>query len=331
MFWGEDTLINFFKKKSFNDSLLGISFSADGVALAHVTHQSDKPHLLHCEFQPLSTEDDPVSVLQMRIKQLGLQKVPVNTCLSADEFSLLMLEAPNVETEEMQQAIRWNLRDQIDFDIEQAALDVFEIPRQTDRSRTPMVYVVVARNQTIQQRVTQMEAAEVNLQYIDIPQLAQRNISLLMEEDQTGVALLTLNNNTGLLTLCHQTNLYLTREIEQTMMQAEPALQESIVNTELQLADQTSAQQLAINNVVLELQRSLDYYESHFALPPINNLVLSPTDEPLNEIAEMIAQTSGMRVKLCQLNELIDSDIELTPHLQTRCFQAIGLALREVV
>lgn len=295
-----------------------------------MTRKSGKPHLLHCEFQPLAAEDDPVSVIQMRVKQLGLQKVPVNTCLLADEFSLLMLEAPNVEVGEMQQAIRWNLRDQIDFDIEQATLDVFEIPRQSDRSRTPMVYVVAARNQTIQQRVEQMDAAEVNLQYIDIPQLAQRNISLLMEEDQTGVALLSLNNNTGLLTLCHQANLYLTREIEQTMLQPISMQQEAMTDSGLQLSEQTSPQQNAINNVVLELQRSLDYYESHFALSPINNLVLSPTEESLADIAEMIAQASGMRVNLCQLDELIDSDIELTPQLQTRCFQAIGLALREV-
>lgn len=300
------------------------------MALAHVSRQSGKPHLLHCEFQPLSVDDDPVSVLQMRIKQLGLQKVPVNTSLLVNEFSLLMLEAPNVEPGEMQQAIRWNLRDQIDFDIEQAVVDVFEIPRQTDSSRMAMVYVVVARKQTIQHYVDQMESAEVNLQYIDIPQLAQRNISQLLTEEQTGVALLSLNNNSGLLTLCHQDNLYLTREIESASIHAEPMPETSVDATELQFATASSPQQDAINNVVLELQRSLDYYESHFALSPITNLTLSPSDEPLDNVVEMIEQASGMRVKLCQLNELIEADFELTQQLQTRCFQAIGLALREV-
>lgn len=266
----------------------------------------------------------------MRIKQLGLQKIPVNTCLSANEFSLQMVEAPNVEKQEMQQAIRWSLKEHVDFDIEQAVLDVFEIPRQAERGRTPMVYVVTAKQQNVQQRVDQMLAAEVNLQYIDIPQLAQRNISSLLAEDHTGVALLSNNDNAGLLTLCHQGSLYLTREIEQEMMSIGAMPQQSVAGSDLHLIDGESPQQQAINSVVLELQRSLDYYESHFALTPINNLVLAPADIPLDDVAEIISQSSGMRVRVCNLNELFDSDIELDQALQARCYMAIGLALREV-
>lgn len=285
---------------------------------------------MHCEFQPLASEDDPAAILHMRIKQLGLQKVPVNTCLSADEFSLQMLEAPNVEASEMQQAIRWSLRDQIDFDIDQAVLDIFEIPQQTERGRTPVVYVVTARQKTVQQRVDLMEAAEVNLQYIDIPQLAQRNISHLLAEDQTGVALLSLSDHSGLLTLCQQGNIYLTREIEQGMNSLDTRPQQSVAGSDLNLLESQSPQQDAINSLVLELQRSLDYYESHFALTPINNLVLAPTDEPFDDVAKLIALSSGMRVRVCDLNELIESELELEPSLQARCFLAIGLALREI-
>jgi MSHA biogenesis protein MshI len=81
--------------------------------------------------------------------------------------------------------------------------------------------------------------------------------------------------------------------------------------------------------MALEVQRSLDYYESHFAQPPINKLLLAPAEESVAEFVPYLDKQLAQQVELLDLNTLLISDAPLEPALQGPCFTAIGLALRE--
>ena len=43
-------------------------------------------------------------------------------------YSMVQLEAPELEPDELREAMRWRVRDLIDFPVEQAAIDVFHLP-----------------------------------------------------------------------------------------------------------------------------------------------------------------------------------------------------------
>ncbi len=313
--------------------MLGIGLSPEGIALAHVVRSgAEAPRLLHCEFQPLGPEDNAVTILRQRVQQLGLCNVPVVTALNPGEFSLQMVEAPKVAPEELGQAVRWSIRDRLDFDIDEAVIEVFEIPGQKERGRAPLVYVVAARQQVVQRYIDQFTDAGVSLEYIDIPELAQRNIAALLPEDASGVAVLSLTDTVGELTLTREGVLYLARELEQDkqlLQQAEPVVQGG-GGAGLALAGMPPERQRLLDGIVLEVQRSLDYYESHFSQPPITSLVIAPQYQVLSDVCEYLAGMLGMPVRFLDLNDVLEVAEPLNATLQADCYLAIGLALREI-
>src|SRR4029450_12132281 len=129
--------------------------------------------------------------------------------------------------------------------------DVFEIPDPPRRTNARMMFAVAARSQAIQRVANLISPVARGFDVVDIPELCQRNLSALLPQDQKGVALLTLSDRFAQLVLTREGVLYLTRRID--------------------LADSGA--------LALEVQRSLDYYESHYDHSPITHLVLAPGDE----------------------------------------------------
>lgn len=88
-------------------------------------------------------------------------------------------------------------------------------------------------------------------------------------------------------------------------------------------------QQRTLDAIVLEVQRSLDYYESHFAKPSINSLVIAPLPFEIPGIINYLAGALGLQVRLLDLNAVLETQKPLSNEEQANSFFAIGAALRE--
>ncbi|MDZ7642969.1 MAG: hypothetical protein U5K76_01285 [Woeseiaceae bacterium] len=75
------------------------------------------------------------------------------------------------------------------------------------------------------------------------------------------------------------------------------------------------------------MQRSLDYYETQYDLPPISNLVLGP-GTGFEALRAGIAEQLGLAVRTLDLDELFDLEMPLAPDEQRECLFAVGAALR---
>ncbi|WP_127474641.1 pilus assembly protein PilM [Sulfurivermis fontis] len=248
--------------------------------------------------------------------------------MDASQCSLLLVEAPEVDPTELKAAVRWRIKDLIDFHVDDAVLDVFDIEGQ--RGRTKMMYVVVARITIVQEHIDLLEGADVNLRIIDIAELAQRNIAALLPEDQSGVALLHLTPRGGLLTLTRQGSLFLARNLEfgtDQLLSALPASTESEFTLDDDAGPAPALRRL-MDTIVLEIQRSVDYFESHFGLPPISGLVIAPLAQPVPGLAGYLGGNLGLPVRMLDLNTVLDCEQTLSDELQAQCLPAIGAALR---
>jgi MSHA biogenesis protein MshI len=80
--------------------------------------------------------------------------------------------------------------------------------------------------------------------------------------------------------------------------------------------------------LALELQRSLDYYESHFDQTPITELVIAPNDARAERLGDALKNETSLRIAQLDLSELLElaSPVQLTNSLS--CLYAIGAALR---
>ena len=218
--------------------------------------------------------------------------------MGSQEYQLLLLEAPDVPPAELKAAVRWRIKDLIGFHIDDAVIDVFEIPGQYRAGQSHMMYAVVARSKIVQERVGLIENSAAQLEIIDIPEMCLRNVTALTEEDVQGVALL-----------------YLARKLD--------------IGSDA-LADAAAGGQgsAALDNLLLEIQRSLDYYDSHFSQPPISALLLAPSESPLPHLQPYLAQNLSVAVRKLELAKLLQSPDTSDETIQARCLNALGAALR---
>ena len=254
------------------------------------------------------------------IKEHELEQATCTCVMPAESHTLLLIEAPDVQPAELKAAVRWRIKDLIDFHIDDAVIDVFEIPEHNATpGRTRLMYAVAARASKIKTSVESIEKTSLNLETVDIPELAIRNITALLDDDIRGVAFLYLSMNSGIITLTRQGSLYLSRNIDVGTEQMIPSSGSDELNSETQQA---------LDKIVLEVQRSLDYYESHFSQPPITSLVIAPMGQEIAGVLPYLSANLGIAVSRLDFNNVLIANEPISDELQSKCLLSIGAALR---
>jgi MSHA biogenesis protein MshI len=256
--------------------------------------------------------------LEKIAKDLHAERYQCTTLLSASEYQLLSVDAPTVPRDELKTAIRWRLKDMLDFHIDDATIDVLDVPADKNSPvRGHSMYAVAARNQVIEQRQALFGAAKIPLRVIDIPDIAQRNMSALLEPEGRGLALLSFDSDGGLLTVTFSGELYLSRRIDVTPTQ---------------LAEADGEQKTAVyDKITLELQRSLDHFDRQYHFIALAKLLLAPLGDEGVGLQEYLAANLYMPVESFSLDAILD--IAKVPELksldmQQQYFLTLGAALR---
>lgn len=245
------------------------------------------------------------------------------TLMDSGDYQLLLVEAPDVEASELRAAIRWRIKDLIDFHIDDAVVDVFEIPGQ-GRGRTRMMYVVAARSSVVRARLDRVESAGLALEALDIEELALRNLAALMPQDEQGVALVWFALDYGQVLVTRGGELYLARRIETGSRQLFSAAQQGDPAN----GDYGEALTALLEQVTLEVQRSLDYYESHFSQAPVRAVVVAPAAPELPFVQPYLHRVLAPEVVNLRLDALFPDASLPAAQDQARCLTAIGAALR---
>lgn len=263
---------------------------------------------------------EPVSadLLEKVAKEHKAQGFHCSAVLGSAEYQLISVEKPNVPDAELRTAVRWRLKDVLDFPADQATIDVLDLPLDPNAAVRPqaMVFVVAARNSVIEPLQKMCAQAKFPLSVIDIPEMAQRNIATLVEVEGRGLAMLSLGEDGGLLTVSFRGELYLSRRID-------------VTNAQLTHEDH-ERKHAAFDRVTLELQRSLDNFERQFAFISVAKLVIGPS--VVTGLEDYLASNLYTPVETLDLSTVLD--FSAVPELagkaeQQRYFLALGGALRE--
>ena len=328
-------MFTFFKKNKRGQGTNALVLSEEGIAHAYITHDvGQPPSLKSFHYYAIDNKAETSAVLKKVIQDNQLDNISIYTSLLTSDYNLEMMEKPEVAENELHQAVRWKIKDSLSFDVNDAVIDVFEIPDLKERGRTPLVYVAAAEKKLVKQRIQIFEDHDLEIESIDIAELVMRNIAALLPEDSQGVALLKLDGSKGLMTLTQDSSLYLTRNIDvdfgsistvNSILGESPAESDGLTLEEGMSPDQ----QRTLDAIVLEVQRSLDYYESHFAKPAINSLVLAPLPYEIPGVINHLAGALGLQVRMLDLNAVLDITSPMSQEMQSHCFFAVGAALKE--
>jgi MSHA biogenesis protein MshI len=267
----------------------GVALGEDSFALVLVRREgAGKPSIEHCRVH--SANGALGARLSTVLDKLGASRAATCAVVDAEDYQVVQVEAPDVLPSEMRAAVRWRLRDSISFKVDDAAVDVFEIPESARRTQTRMLFAVAARAAAVERLTSTVQPAAKGFYAIDIPELCLRNISALLPQDDKGVAVLALNESYAQLVTTRQGVMYLTRRID-TARRFEPH------------AQSRSETDLDAGALALELQRSLDYYESHYDQTPIGELVIAPGGERAERVAAALRNETSLRISVLDVRE----------------------------
>jgi MSHA biogenesis protein MshI len=249
-------------------------------------------------------------------KELGLDRYQCSTVLAAGQYQVLMVDAPNVPQAELKTAIRWRIKDMLDYHVDDATVDVLAVPpNPAGGERAHSMYAVTARNEIIQSCIGRFEAAHIPLSVIDIPETSQRNVAALYEQGDRGIAMLHAGSDQCLLTINFHQELVLARRID--------------VGTRDVMSLAEAAREEQFQRILLELQRTFDHFDRQFNYVPVAKLLLAP-DPAQNGLLEYLAGNLDMPVERARLSAVIDfgSAAELEAEQEWALFHLIGAALR---
>lgn len=301
-----------FKRNKKSNSRVGLAIQSDQLVLAHVDIRKGEPYLLHGRTQQLDSEKEAGKALAKLVKELGLDGKQVSYVLSPQDYHLHLVEAPKVEPDELRAAVRWKIKDLLDMKVDDAAIDVFPVPKEAYRGRD-MVYVVAAQKSRVRNLVEMVTAAGLEMAVIDIPELVMNNITRRFIDDSNGVAFMDLRLTGSTMNISLAGDMYLTRRI----------------NTQLDSDVMQSPEWDSLKDrLVLEIQRSLDYYESQMGRPQITRIVVAQRHHDTKALTGELNELLAAQVSALDLADYMQGDDELSPEYQQLALTAIGATLR---
>lgn len=309
-------MLAIFKRALVRDTRAGVAEDGARIGLARARRLADgTPSLAACAFRIDDGAGHWLDRADARLEQLDLRHAAATLVLHDQSYQLLMVETPNVPADEMSRAMRWRVKDLIDYPVDEAVVEVFDMPRHANAASKAMSHAVVARRATLRSQVERMREQQLALEAIDIPELCLRNIATGLSADQDGLAFLHFSEDCGYLIVTRQGVLYVTRRIEIGRQAFSDGL-------DRQLLEERAAA------IALQVQRSLDYYESHFDARPIRELVVGP-GAGIDEVVTALVPNLELGVSVLDLEEIAELEHELSREEAGVCLLAIGAALRD--
>jgi MSHA biogenesis protein MshI len=289
------------------------------------------------------SEEEGLEALTLWLQEFAKEGMPAVLVLANKDYELLLTEAPDVPDDELSAAMEFRIADLLPQGIEQTAIQAVRLPKDAYRGRMSMAHVITASNDTIENWVSWAETLKLKLALITVPELCLLNLLALLEVEQ-GIALLELGPKQGCIRLYQGGALYLTRQVEVGLDALELESKSSADEGELQLetnidvstavdledevelelavefddkndfamdeyvafAGKEKVNEQQLQNLTLEVQRSLDYYESQLGMGQINHLWLMSGDENLSDLVTAMGNQLSAKVEQPDIFNLLE-------------------------
>jgi MSHA biogenesis protein MshI len=262
-----------------------------------------QPRLLHLAIESRTRGALHWTAAQNLLKAMPHRETPVSALMPPGNYHLFQVDAPDVPAADMREAMRWKIRDLIDQPPETMAIDIFAMPPRPQLGTARQMFVVAAEQWRVDEQSVMVSAAARQLDVIDIPELALRNLMALVPGEAAGCALLVIARGFVQILISRGGNLYVVRKIDGSVAQ-DP------------------------ERIGLDVQRSLQYYESHFDSIPITRLLVAPANDQAARLAPQLAAVTGLQVEALEVEKLLDCDGAFPQIDQPESLLALGAALR---
>ena len=224
--------------------------------------------------------------LSQWIEAQGLAGSPTVVCMDSERYELQLVDAPPVSPEELTDALSFRIDELVGAPATDKVLQAFPLPRDAYRGRMSMAFAAITDRAYLQEIVEFCRDNELQLEQIIINELAVLNLLAAIEPEDS-VAVVRLEGNSGVIYLYRDGALYFTRQIS---LGTDDLGLSSLNVEEGGLSMQPNSR---IDVLALELQRSMDYFESQLGLGAVSQLWMMKSDvvdvtDALGELEERV-------------------------------------------
>lgn len=269
----------------------------------------DNYRLMLCERRELPEKELLAKAFADDVERLNLIGKSCKMILTPGQYQLLLMDAMEVSEEEMAKAIRWRLKGLVDYPLNDLAIDLFLVPPHGVVGQRKKVFVAAASLTELKAKVDLFESAYLQVNSIEISELALRNaLSFLPDGNGAPIIAISFEEDVCKLLIIYDQNLYLIRDLGLT--------------PEAAIANSPQS-----HNILLEIQRSIDYCLSELKLPEPQRIVFTPSFYEAGELLQFLRSELSKEIMLFDLSDYLEMDPRLELKEQKGCFYSIGGAI----
>lgn len=246
------------------------------------------------------TIDDPIAAIVATAvddfcQQHQLKNPACTLMLPASSYQMLLVEAPPVKQEELAEALQWKVKDLINTAMEDSIIDGFLLPDDAYRGRQKMAYAVVANRAELQLIANSLKTINVDLDRIEVPELVLLRLLEEYPRESHTEMIVVVGRQGGFLMVVADQALYLSRvnDISEQALEAETER-----NTETERNSNGVANNRQVEHLILEIQRSRDYFESQIGKGTIDRILLAPIQSFASNLSSGVQERLGVSVEL---------------------------------
>lgn len=235
----------------------------------------------------LSPEKNLLQAVSQMADALG-SGVPLCLVLAAERYQLIQLDKPAVPESEMLQALPWLARELTSVAVDDMLLDYLDLPEQASQQGARINVVVTAKSSLLE-ICRELQRRKIQLVNIQPEEWLPRN--LLPPQNAAVMLILHQPGQELMLQIIRQGTLYFSRRLRGFNRIDQYAISE--------------LSQGMLDNLLLEVQRSLDYFEGQLRQAPVKEILFQIASQELPAIVKYFADNGFGQVRALDLASLL--------------------------
>jgi len=216
----------------------------------------------------------------------------INILLADGLHQVLLSDVPDVPEAEMDAAIELKAGDLLSYDLDDATLNTIHLPKEAYRGRMRMAFIIAAKKAPLRLWLMALIRLGIRVDIIDVETTQLRNLALMKRKfNESGIFHLKTSNSRLVLNYGEEMVLSRNFDIGLSSLSSETTVQDG--ELELTVTEDTQAA-IQLETLVLEIRRSLDYYEAQLGLGSIAEIQFL-CDPEHQQLAERLADKLGVR------------------------------------
>ncbi|TXR54299.1 hypothetical protein [Reinekea thalattae] len=254
----------------------------------------------------------------------------LNLLIAEDLYQLILSDMPDVPSTELASAMELKAAELLSYDIDDALIDIIQLPPEAYRSRTRMAFIIAMQKSPMEQWLSALVQVGIRVPVIDVAITQLRNFGLRVQNYSTS-GLFHIEPNRSHLILNYNDEMVLSRTFDSGIndLDAIDDLPKPVSSNELFIEEEAQSA-IQLESLALDIRRSFDYYESQLGLGAIAELnILCRKDH--QHLVESLATRLGVRCNFVDPSDYLHLSSSSAMKAADLDADLIGSAFREAL